>query len=453
MVSSRSAKGSERLVQVRAGAHVLKGALALPPAATGVVLFAHGSGSGRFSPRNQFVADVLQNAGLATLLVDLLEEDEAESWDKVFDIELLAGRLEAAARWLRQGRDTGALPLGYFGASTGAAAALLAAASSRGAGAATVRAVVSRGGRPDLAWDHLSEVQTPTLLIVGGCDESVLQLNKAALRLLRCPKELAIVPEGAHLFAEPGALEEVASLAQAWFLRYLTAPEPATAPNREATLFLDREDAARRLARRLAGRPLRDPVVLAVPRGGVVSGAVLASSLGAELDVVLSRKLRAPYQPELAIGAVSEDGQVYLSPELQEALEALKDYVAEESRYQLAEIARRRQLFRGARPAARLTGRSVIVTDDGIATGSTMLAALRVVRAQKPHELIVAVPVASPDRIEEVRGECDEVVYLLAPKDLRAISQFYQDFAQVPDERVAQLLRELVPAASAGAAP
>jgi putative phosphoribosyl transferase len=182
-----------------------------------VVAFAHGSGSGRFSPRNQFVARVLQEANLATLLLDLLEEQEAEDRDKVFDIELLAERLHDAAQWLRQEAETQALGLGYFGASTGAAAALVAAARKPNG----IRAVVSRGGRPDLAGDSLRRVVAPTLLIVGGDDEPVIRLNEQALRLLSCPKQLVIIPGATHLFPEPGALEEVARLAKDWFGRYL----------------------------------------------------------------------------------------------------------------------------------------------------------------------------------------------------------------------------------------
>jgi predicted phosphoribosyltransferase len=212
-------------------------------------------------------------------------------------------------------------------------------------------------------------------------------------------------------------------------------------------MFADREDAARRLARLLKGRALQNPVVLAIPRGGVVTGAVLAREIGAELDVVLSRKLRAPGQPELAVGAISEDGQVYINPRAEEIVGRLQEYVEEERSYQFAEIARRRRLFRGVRPAASVAGRSVIVTDDGIATGATMIAALRVVRAQHPHELIVAVPVASPDRLDEVRRCCDEVVCLLAPEELEAVGQFYRDFSPVDDAQVVKLLRAFAPAA------
>jgi predicted phosphoribosyltransferase len=213
----------------------------------------------------------------------------------------------------------------------------------------------------------------------------------------------------------------------------------------EILKFRDREDAACQLADTLKGRELRDPVVLAIPRGGLVTGAVLARELDAELDVVLSRKLRAPEQPKLAIGAISEDGHVYLNHHAQAFLDLLEDHLAKERRHQLSEIARRKKLFRGVRPQVPLADRSVIVTDDGIATGSTMIAALQAVKAQNPYEVIVAVPVASPDRLEEVRRWCDDVVCLLSPEIFWAVGQFYEDFTPIEDEQVVDLLREFAP--------
>jgi pimeloyl-ACP methyl ester carboxylesterase len=193
-----------------------------------VVLFAHGSGSSRHSPRNQYVARVLRQAGFGTLLLDLLTADE-ESVDQYtrhlrFDIELLALRLIGATDWLRQQTPTRELPIGYFGASTGAGAALMAAADRPD----VVRAVVSRGGRPDLAGPALMRVHAPTLLIVGRADAPVIDLNERALELLDVEKELRIIPGATHLFEEPGALEEVARLASDWFARHL-APAHAGA--------------------------------------------------------------------------------------------------------------------------------------------------------------------------------------------------------------------------------
>ena len=207
-------------------------------------------------------------------------------------------------------------------------------------------------------------------------------------------------------------------------------------------MFRDREDAARRLAAELKGRELHAPLVLAVPRGGVVTGAVLARELGAELDVVLSRKLRAPRQPELAIGAVAENGRVYLNDLGQRYREVMRGYVAAERRAQLAEIARRRQLLRAERSPAPLEGRSVVVADDGIATGATLIAALQCVKARRPREVIVAVPVAPPDSLAEVRRWCDDVVCLLCPEHFRTVGEFYEDFRPVEDEQVVELLRQ-----------
>ncbi len=208
---------------VPAGRLSLQGILGLPEQPAGVVLFAHGSGSGRLSPRNTLVARVLQGGGLATLLIDLLEEREAEDRRKVFDIDLLAERLLAATDWLHQHPTTRGLRVGYFGASTGAGAALQSAARSP----APVAAVVSRGGRPDLAAAYLPNVVTPTLLIVGGDDRSVIRMNEEALALLTCPKELVIVPGATHLFEEPGTLEQVADLALKWFRRYAVGSRTA----------------------------------------------------------------------------------------------------------------------------------------------------------------------------------------------------------------------------------
>lgn len=208
----------ERTRNITIGPVDLEGMLALPAASAGIVLFAHGSGSGRFSPRNNFVARALRDAGFGTLLFDLLTEAEAADRRNVFDIPLLAGRLLMATAWAKEDGETAALPIGYFGASTGAAAALVAAASA----AWPIAAIVSRGGRPDLAGDALARVTAPTLLIVGGADLVVLDLNRLALAELRCEKHLAIVPSATHLFEEPGTLEAVVDLAANWFTSHLT---------------------------------------------------------------------------------------------------------------------------------------------------------------------------------------------------------------------------------------
>ncbi|MFZ5931969.1 MAG: dienelactone hydrolase family protein [Pseudomonadota bacterium] len=208
---------SATLEEVRLPPLGLPGTLDIPRAAHGLVLFAHGSGSSRLSPRNMHVANALREAGFGTLLFDLLSEEEAASRSHVFDIELLAGRLSMAAEWVVTQPSAAALPLGLFGASTGAAAALVTAARAPD----MFRAVVSRGGRPDLAGTALRRVTAPTLLIAGGQDFEVLSLNQAALAELRCAKALEIVPGATHLFEEQGALEQVIELARDWFLAHL----------------------------------------------------------------------------------------------------------------------------------------------------------------------------------------------------------------------------------------
>lgn len=203
-------------VEPTAGTTRLAGSMTMPSGAPGIVIFAHGSGSSRHSPRNQHVASVLAEAGLGTLLFDLLTPEEEADRANVFDIALLAGRLSQVTAWLRARLGHAKPAVGYFGASTGAAAALWAAAEP----AADIAAVVSRGGRPDLAGDRLAVVKAPTLLIVGGADPAVLDLNRQAQALLRCDNELAVVPGATHLFSEPGTLEAVSALARDWFLRY-----------------------------------------------------------------------------------------------------------------------------------------------------------------------------------------------------------------------------------------
>lgn len=205
-----------REVEIPIDGGALQGMLERPAGATGVVIFAHGAGSSRFSPRNRFVAGELRAAGVGTLLFDLLTEEEAADRANVFDIELLADRLVRATERVRSEREGKGQPVGYFGASTGAAAALVAAARLGD----VVAAIVSRGGRPDLAGPALREVTAPTLLIVGGADEVVLELNREAYEELTAEKELVVVPGATHLFEEPGALERVAQLAADWFVRH-----------------------------------------------------------------------------------------------------------------------------------------------------------------------------------------------------------------------------------------
>lgn len=197
---------------------ILEGILRIPQQAKSIVLFAHGAGSGRLSPRNNFVASILHQAQIATLLFDLLTEEEDRLYENRFNIQLLVNRLIAVTKWVKIQSQIKNLPIGFFGASTGAAAALIAAANLS---AKLVKAVVSRGGRPDLAQDVLDRVEAPTLLIVGGNDPTVLKMNQDAYKQINAVKKLITIPGATHLFEEPGTLEKVASLARDWFKKYL----------------------------------------------------------------------------------------------------------------------------------------------------------------------------------------------------------------------------------------
>lgn len=219
--AQQDADGNKFSCEIELPAVTLDGDISIPAGAAGLVIFAHGSGSSRYSPRNRFVAAELNAAGLATLLFDLLAPTEEADRANVFDIELLGGRLEGVTKWVKRYPALAGLPVGYFGASTGAAAALVAAADLE----QEVSAVVSRGGRPDLARDRLPEVAAPTLLIVGEQDRMVVDLNREAQDLMTgCRTSLTIVPSATHLFAEPGTLEQVAQLAADWFLEHSNGP-------------------------------------------------------------------------------------------------------------------------------------------------------------------------------------------------------------------------------------
>ena len=414
----------------------LAGELEIPRGATSLVLFAHGSGSSRRSPRNRMVAAALNRAGIGTLLFDLLTETEAADRDNVFDVDFLAHRLADATRWLREYFQNG-YAIGYFGASTGAAAALAAAAHDPSVGA-----VVSRGGRPDLALRDLGEVRSPTLLIVGGADYGVIELNEKAYRLLRCEKSLKIVPRATHLFEEPGTLEEAARLAADWFKRHLTERAEDSFRAVETRVFTNREEAGRMLARRLQALRHDVVVVLGIPRGGVPVARIVADELGAPLGIMVVRKLGAPGQPELGIGAVvdGDNPRTIFNQDVIAGLGVTNEYIEAEISRQLAEVKRRNALYSGGRPKIPLEGKIVIVVDDGIATGSSVRAALRGVRRAKPKRLILAVPVAPVETIVSLQGEADEIICLETPPNFYAVGQFYRDFHQVADDEVRRLL-------------
>jgi predicted phosphoribosyltransferase len=294
----------------------------------------------------------------------------------------------------------------------------------------------------------LHRVKAPTLLIVGGDDSAVIEMNQEAFEQLRCEKEMKIVPGATHLFEEPGTLEEVVRLARDWFAKYLTgdaAEKEASAdcPNDdEDIVFADRVEAGRKLAARLLKYKDQQPVVLGVPRGGVPVAFEVARALNAPLDVIIVRKLGAPGQPELGVGAVvdGDHPETILNREVMSALRVSRTYLEREIHNQLKEIERRNRLYRAGRARIELKNRTVIVVDDGIATGGSIRAALRGIRQQAPKKVVLAVPVGPADTIESLRGEVDEIVCLSTPPTFFGIGEFYSDFHQLADGEVIRLL-------------
>jgi erythromycin esterase-like protein/predicted phosphoribosyltransferase/dienelactone hydrolase len=426
--------------EVVIGQMSLSGMLAIPEEPAGLIIFAHGSGSSRFSIRNRYAASHLERLGFATLLFDLLTEDEANDRNNVFDMPLLGTRVVEAIDWARADARTFMLPIGLFGASTGAGAAIIAAVSRT----EDVSAIVSRGGRPDLAEQALDVVRAPTVLIVGGDDSEVLKLNKSALARMKCEKALVIIPGAGHLFEETNALEQALIAAGKWFTRHLS----------KRPLFDDRGMAGRLLAAKIAKHAPSQPVVYALPRGGVPVAIEVARQLHAPLDLLLVRKIGVPQQPELAAGAVVDGNHpdIILNDDIVRALGLTKSEIESGTKVQLKEIERRRAQYMPGRLPVSARGRTAILVDDGVATGASMEAAIAAVRRRDPQRLIIAVPVASQSAAFTLHALADEVVCLAAPRNFGSVGEFYHDFHQLTDREVVDLLAEYAPDLAAGSA-
>ena len=445
----------------------LEGDLTIPLGAQAIVLFSHGSGSSRYSSRNQFVASVLNNKGIATLLVDLLSQKEKKIDEETkhlrYNIDLLLRRFEAVTTWLVQQPQTKGLKIGYFGSSTGAAAALIAAARL-----GLAKAIVTRGGRPDLANESaINQIKAPTLLIVGGNDVPTITINKRALESLTSSeaKELAVIPNATHLFEEPGKMEEVACIATDWFECYLLRTGKGF-HNRYARIsgsgffsslqskyafhvkFRDRFAAGKILASVLSRyKNEQDGVtVIAIARGGVMVADPIVEKLNADFDIIVPRKLRSPHNSEHAIGSIMHDESVYLdTPTLVAQHDISNEYIEMEKLEQRKEMERRLTVYRPYPGEYKIRHRTVILVDDGIATGATMIAAARWIRKQNPKLLILAAPVGSKRVVERLKEEADQIEVLRNPPKFKVVEQFYQHFAAVSDDEIIQIAKRRFP--------
>jgi predicted phosphoribosyltransferase len=444
-------------ITLHVGNTELRGHLAVPLAPIGLALFAHVGGSPQTPPRDRHVADALRARGIATLTVDLLTDPEVRE-DRIderlrFDVELLAERLLAITDRVQDHPAVSHLPLAYCAAGTGAAAALIAAAHRP----ELVRAVVARSGRADLAGSALPVVRAPTLLVVGADDPQVLELNREAINRMTVTTQLAEVPGATHLFEEPGAMEEVGQLAAEWLIDHYhphvheghragdahRAFDPQRDSGARTRLLADRRAGGQRLAGAL--RHLGDRlVVCGLPRGGVVVADEVARLLAVTLDIWLVRKIGMPIQPELGMAALAEGASLVVDRDLVKWSGASARELRALVHRKAAEIRRRAKLYRGEQGIVDVRGRTVVLVEEGIATGNVMMlrAAIRGARRRGAARVVVASPVAAAEAVTELRRDADELVALYTPDHVIAFAAWYQTFHTVSEDEVLLVLAE-----------
>lgn len=481
---------SKAMIEGELNVLVLSGDLNIPMNASAIIIFAHGSGSGRESERNQQIASILNNAGLATLLVDLLTPKERNVSNKSmaleFDIRLLAGRLKSITQWVIRYPATQNLKVAYLGSSTGAAAALITTAEVD-----NVSAIICRGGRTDLATTEnvLENIKVPVLFVVGGNDYPIIEMNKEAYaRLERTQeKEIIIIPHASHLFEEPNKIEEVAMVATNWFEHHLVRCTNHTATTAERTdfsrpiryhqqhkimrrkmkitsrflsafrgdilfrmKFKDRKSAAEVIASVIKTKlkQVADidnnhdyPItIVGIPRGGALIADRVATKLSCNFDIIILRRLLAPYSLN-AFGAVVSDGTFYIDEAAVNFLNIPETYLKKEKMQQLKEINRRVSLYRPHNKEYAIRNRIVVLIDDGAATGASLIAAARMIRKRQPKFLMIAIPVAKPDVVEKLKQEADMVEAIITPSTFAFVSQFYQNYDSVLDTEVMEIMR------------
>jgi predicted phosphoribosyltransferase/dienelactone hydrolase len=406
------------------------------------VIFVHGLGSSKASPRNVTIAAHLLDVGIAALLFDLSGHGQSSTDPR--GEEAYVDDLEAVSRWACSHAQLDPERLGVAGSSLGAVVAMAAARRS----SIQPASMVLRA--PPAHAEDWEGLKVPALVLVGSRDPLLPEVSAGATS---CPSAtLAVVQGASHLFEEPGTLDEALTRTVEWFRAWLVLGDPpaAEAPIRtvRATgnygpLFRDRRDAGRRLGERLAkDLPGQDVLVLGIPRGGVPVADEVARRLDAELDVIVARKLGAPGYPELAIGAVTANGGRFLNQDVLRELSVSNEYLESVTDEERAEARRREERFRAGRSRGHYSGRTVIIVDDGLATGATMRAAVRSVRLGDPARLLVAVPVGSRQACAALRDEADDVVCPFEPEPFRAVGFYYEQFGQTEDSEVQAILAD-----------
>ena len=412
-----------------------------------IVVFAHGWGSSKASPRNRELAEALAEAGTAALLFDFTGHGESEGTADATGIVEQRDDLSDAIDFVAARGEFG--PIGVAGSSSGGAVALAAAARDD-----RVRALVLRAPSADSSFLDAAGTHAPTLIIQGEADR-LLERNRELVESFPSEHALRVVARAGHLFEESGTFREVRRETLRWFERWLVVPTGGEArPRSEAerrepvpTHFADRADAGRALAKQLLQHRGERTLVLALPRGGIAVARPIADQLGAELDVFVSRKVRAPSQPELAIGAVAEGNVIVWNDAVVSALGVDERQRAHELERSSKELEERLSQYRAIRPRAELSGRTVIVVDDGVATGATLKAAIVALAKLGATGLVVALPGGSGETLDEIARmrEVRTLVALARPEPFFAVGQLYDDFRPVSSADVCEVLRAAKP--------
>jgi predicted phosphoribosyltransferase len=416
-------------IRVEVGGRELQASLAVPQGPVGVVIFAN---TDRRSARDHHVAEALRARGLATVECELLGDDENE-----YDIELAATRLLAITDWIVERSNLAHLPIGYLGSSTGAAATLLAAARRP----ELIRAVVSRGGRADLAGAALQIVRAPTLLIASAIDDSRAELDREVVDQMTACTQLAVLPGELD---EPIAVDEIIALASEWLVDHFAqaVQEPVGKRGSWGRQFRDRRCAGERLAQLLHRYAGENAVVCGIPRGGIVIADEIAKALDAPLDVWLVRKIGMPIQPELGMGALAEGAALVLDATNIKWSGATPEDLQKIVHGKAEEIRRRAKMYRNGEDALDVHGKTVILVDEGVATAGALRAAVRGARKRGAARVVVAAPVIASEALDALQREADEVVCLATPRHLIAVGAWYQDFRKPGQDDVVAILTQ-----------